>query len=362
VTVDDSGKSTWRRLPWLFAITVLISGCGGPVVASPSLPGAPSSPTPSPLAPSPAVVVPIRPGEPWIAYLSLAPGAEGLSVVRPDGSDSHRVLANLGVSLGYRPDWSPDGLSLAFVTDFKDIWLARIDGSGIEDAYTCADPCMDVDHPAISPDGRHIAFERNDTRDGTFIGTTIEILDLDTGAVRTAIASRSSREFIKYPRWSPDGRRLVVSVERVDEDVVINGPFVQASASAIAVADVSGPLPAPLSPLTDASLLAAFPDWNPVDGRIVFATYDLDEFDQTDEPSNLYTIGADGTGLTQLTHYAAGDLRAGEPSWTPDGKRITFTILDDLIGDRHIAFLDAEGTITQIVDTSGLEARLRPTP
>jgi len=346
----------------LAAAALSIAACSSPPLISPaaSVPASAAAASSVPLASEPAV--PILRGEPWIAYLSLAPGQEGLSLVRPDGTGDHRILDNSGLGIGYRPDWSPNGSLLAFVTDFKNIWLAAADGSSYENVFACNAACEDVDHPAISPDGKRIAFERNDTQNGTFIGTTIEILDLATGSVRTAISSGSPRRFIKYPRWSPDGRSLVVSVERVDEDVVINGPFVQASASAIAVADVSGVLPAILTTVTGSGLLAAFPDWNPVDGRIVFATYDLDEFDQTDEASNLYVMAADGSGLAQLTHYPAGGLRAGEPSWTPDGKRITFTILDDLTGDRHIAFLDADGTIHQIVDHLGLEARLRPTP
>lgn len=361
MTVRSRHSQSLGRLLVLFESALLVAGCAGPPVVSPSASGGvPSLATStSPLAS--AVPVPVLPGEPWIAYFSLAPGGEGLSLVRPDGSGDHRILADLGLGFGLRPDWSSDGSQLAFVVDFRNIWLARADGRGVQNVYVCNAPCEDIDHPAISPDGARIAFERNDTQDGTFIGTTIEILDLASGSVQTAIASGSPRQFIKYPRWSPDGRSLVVSVQRVDEDVVVNGPFVQASASAIAVADISGALPAPLTTLTGAGLLAAFPDWNPVDGRIVFATYDLDEFDQTDEASNLYSIAADGSGLTQLTHNPPGGLRAGEPSWTPDGMRVTFTTLDDLTGDRHIAFLEADGSVSEIVDHLGLEARLRPT-
>jgi len=36
----------------------------------------------------------------------------------------------------------------------------------------------------------------------------------------------------------------------------------------------------------------------------------------------IYTMNADGTGLTRLTDNATGDL---DPDWSPDGKRIVFT-------------------------------------
>ncbi len=45
----------------------------------------------------------------------------------------------------------------------------------------------------------------------------------------------------------------------------------------------------------------------------------------------LYTIGADGTGLTQLYATAAGDLSRshwmyGHPAWSPDGRELAFFV------------------------------------
>ena len=49
--------------------------------------------------------------------------------------------------------------------------------------------------------------------------------------------------------------------------------------------------------LTDWSMYANYPDWRPGSDEIVFSTYGLGEFQATDEPSNLYTIKSDGSGL-----------------------------------------------------------------
>jgi Tol biopolymer transport system component len=59
---------------------------------------------------------------------------------------------------------------------------------------------------------------------------------------------------------------------------------------------------------------------------ITFDTYDLLAFrDDAPGPSNLFTIGPDGDGLRQLTHFRAGGNRVSAATFTPDGARILFT-------------------------------------
>jgi TolB protein len=75
---------------------------------------------------------------------------------------------------------------------------------------------------------------------------------------------------------------------------------------------------------------AAFPGSN---GRIVFESGRTDEFD-------IYSMNADGTGLTRLTHGIREDHA---PSWSPDGTRIVFyRSAEGLPGDLWV--MDADGS------------------
>ena len=76
------------------------------------------------------------------------------------------------------------------------------------------------------------------------------------------------------------------------------------------------------------------PDWSPDGSRMAFDV-------RTDfrDPGQIYTINADGSGLTNLT----GDspLVKGPPAWSPDGSRIAFIGLID--GRSGLYMMDADG-------------------
>ena len=64
--------------------------------------------------------------------------------------------------------------------------------------------------------------------------------------------------------------------------------------------------------------------------------------DDRDGNREIYSINADGTGLTRLTHDPASDRH---PRWSPDGSRIAY------LHDSHLWVMDADGTDAhQVVD------------
>ena len=371
--------------------TVLLAGCAGstagqaPAPSATVQPGATTSgPTSSPpssappsIAPSPKATSPsvaaVLPGEPWVVYQWMAGDGDGLYLVRPDGSDGHRILVGLPPQ-AYHPEWSPDGKAIAFALgqDSGEIWTANADGTDAKKLAGCDKaPCQWVDSVAWSPDGTKLAYVRfDDPAVSGKVGSraSIEVFDIATGKRRiVARPPADGTEHNEYilPRWAPDGRQIVFAMTH--EPVPATGPLL---GSSIAVAKADGSEADSVRNLTDPALFGGYPDWSPDGKRIVFNTYDQGYFEQGTQPANLYTVRPDGTGLTQITHFGENDSRATQPTWTPDGKRIIFChITYDPNGQfgswglRHIAFVNADGTGMTVLDGQyATHPRLRPAP
>ncbi len=60
----------------------------------------------------------------------------------------------------------------------------------------------------------------------------------------------------------------------------------------------------------------------------------------TDDGWNIYTVGTDGSGFTQLTENSDWD---GLPSWSPDGTRIAWSSMETDDGRPDIFLMDADG-------------------
>lgn len=76
-------------------------------------------------------------------------------------------------------------------------------------AERITDPGVRAAEPAVSPDGRRIAYVRWDDEKGS----TIELLDAAGRSVKTVVKSRG---IIRQPSFSPDGERLVYQVDSGD--------------------------------------------------------------------------------------------------------------------------------------------------
>ena len=284
--------------------------------------------------------------------------------MRPDGTAPHALLPDAKDS-AYHPDWSPDGAQIAFDTATDggyEIWVVNADGTNaaaiVQASTECAISCGEVALPAWSPDGSKIAFVRFQLGAGGLEAAVIEVQDVASGD-RRVLFRAPSKTALNYPRWSSDGRSVVFEMTRYLDTQANIGT---ATGSAIAVIDATGEGAKPVV-LTDWSMYATYPDWHPESDEILFSTYDLKEFQATDEPSNLYTIKPDGSGQTALTTFGKAEQRATQPTWTPDGSRIIFTLVGQQAGfdnPRHAAFIERNGSNIVDIGVAATHPRLRP--
>ena len=342
-------RRTW--VPLSVAAVVLV----GMLSVGRSLPTVAQDATPAPAA-SPH---PFAGETAWIAYNSERSGSPGIWLIHPDGTDDHQVATD--VPGGHLlPDWSPDGTRLAFTTrggETEPLYEYDLATDTSRQLFPCEDPCLGDDEPAYSPDGTKVAFVRA-------LGPFVTIADFGgevpsdcglwigevaTGEV-TQITSNTDppcdREY--NPRWSPDGTRLTYW-----RDPYKNG---KPTGTAVFVIDADGTNE---RRLTDPEMFAGEADWSPDGEWIVFDTYPLNEF-QCCQVSNLYRVHPDGSGMEQLTHYAADDLRATQPRYTPDGRWIVFTAVTP--SSRDLWAIPAEGGEPVVLAAGGVHGTWQPQP
>ena len=119
---------------------------------------------------------------------------------------AHGAIRNLTGTQGVRehsPAWSPDGASIAYVSDASgeyELWMRPADGSGDARQLTSGNATW-MFPPRWSPDSRHIAYA--DVTHG------LRVLDVESGGIEDV--ARGRRSAITHYRWSPDSRWIVYS-------------------------------------------------------------------------------------------------------------------------------------------------------
>jgi dipeptidyl aminopeptidase/acylaminoacyl peptidase len=177
--------------------------------------------------------------------------------------------------------------------------------------------------PAISPDGKWLAFASNRLENAE-----LYLMDLTTRTLQQLTHTDELDEYM--PAFSPDGTSIAFVSERTRGGMML--PSVQASGSdprtaTIYLMDVDGRNQRPLIDIEGAQRAPVF---SPDGQQIAFESRrgEVTSSAENNDTLEIHVIHIDGTNKTQLTH---NDVDDGHPTWAPNGKQIVFTgMVDDI--------------------------------
>ncbi len=246
-------------------------------------------------------------------------------MVNPDGTHEQQVATpQVTAEL---PRWSPDGTRLALLCCDSVAFILNPD-TGSSVSLPNIDPDLFYGCNTWSPDGSQLACEAgfiDPSRQGIY---TIRSSD---GGGLTQITSNPGGDDLPGS-YSPDGKRLAFTRQSPDGSQTLDTVKL----------DGTG-----LRQLTPTGMdIEAGGAWSPQGNEILFSAHATEGVYRT-----LWIVHSDGSGLHQLSVGGCGgpftdpNGRAClDPTWSPNGQQIAFSLFDAATGERDIYTANVDGT------------------
>lgn len=283
------------------------------------------------------------PAGPRLAFIRANDSKLELVSADPSGSDLLVIAGGGGHAqplpfIFSPPSWSANGARVAFAGMMKsrdrpriDVYLANADGTGLVKVPGTREAL----HPVLSPDGRTIAFAREQKRPPRAQGPSIRSVSVwlaEVGGDRPRQVTAWRDGVFRSPSsFSPDGSTLAITLNTQTRRLAIGLSLVGGERKVIA-RNASDPVYSPDGTRVALLTLGRPKTIEGVHGSTTFS------------PTELAVANADGSGLERLT--ATPRALELSPSWDASGKRLAYTCFH--AGASEAAFLGIGDSLMEI--------------
>jgi len=294
----------------------------------------------------------------WVAYtiatMSLKEDKSEMRIwmVPADGGDA--VVMTAEKESSSHPRWSPDGKYLAFLSKRGEgktqVWLLNRMGG---EAQQLTEAIQDVEDFAWSPDSKHMVLLLKDPSPEELEEAKLKAKEKPGNEAKDEAKSKKP----KTPR------PVVVDRYRFKTDTI---GYLDRRRTHLYVLDVATKA---VVQVTSGDFDDRHPAWSPDSKLLAFSSNRSTPDPDRTYDTNIWVVAADnadkGAHLTQVTTNPGED---DEPSWSPDGKWVTYvTKLDPKLlvyGTLHVAISPASGgqakVLTQSFDRMSRWPRFSP--